>query len=1083
MNDRKSERIPARTSGPTERQGLPRAITVALVLGLTAILGCSAFVGFAPTAATSAGASTASPIRAASLVPGAPVSLGFLSETGTALGGTLDPLAAVPLSQSATIVVTLPVQNSSGLQTFLRSVSDPFSSDYAQFLSPAEFAASYGAPASDQQAVANDLTSGGATVLYESPDHLSITASATLQQLESIFGVTFAIYTKGADSFYAPTASPTLPSNLAPWVYGVAGLTDLPTDYAPDIVESSAHAGASAPAGFGVMDYPNQMLYEYQLNSLFNATGNRTAGVVPTYARGVTISPLLWSSGVPNDCGYSLADVIAFYNGSSGSISFPSDLPQPIDHANWNVAGDPGSPPGGAGCDTFGTSPNTATEELSLELTIDQEYSGEDAPGAFIEPTYVNGTGPSATDADLEILLDWVAAGNVPNLSVATQSFGGGETNDSAGSYEAVSEQDYEEMAAQGVTVLASSGDDDGASGFEGNGEAVCGSGPTGYGEPTVNYPASSPNVLSVGGTANMALGGPSAPSAGLPGQTVWNWCPSNHLVGGSTGGVSSAFPEPWYQSSDSVVDSAMQNAINVTETGNGSANSPDGVNDGVVYNSTSARAVPDIGGPAANMTGYFGQQWISGWGGTSFSSPSVAGVIGSIIAFDGHRLGLFAPALYALEQEWLDHQVPLDPTYHVLNYTNAFFGGGSYNTSAGWGVPQAYNIARLLGKPFLSTNPDGPAMVGASYPVSATVTDYRNVDRVEVAYDSPGNGGWANASLGLSSGSPQNGVWTGAIPAPSAAGTLEYCVYAIDAGAGNSWTPYNQSAWAATGGADPSFGCTHPWSVPVRASYATTFSETGLAAGTPWGVTIDGAAHTTSASSVSLLLTNGSYPYTVSAVPGYYAPQPADGTLSVAGASQSVSVTYGRPSYTLTFTETGLPKGTTWQVTVNGVTVSGDGSALGISEPNGTYAYSIGGISGWQLTSGTYRGSVTISGSASSVPTSWSVVKYTVTFKESGLSSGAKWTVKMDGVTASTTGTSLEITAANGTYAYTATASGETTLTGSVPVSGAPLSVALEFRASGGDPRAPAGPGTHAPELSVGAARTEGPSARPTGT
>jgi hypothetical protein len=1074
MTSRKAASETARTSWPTERRGSPRPTIVAAAIALVAIMALAALSGVGPSAGTgSARGSPSSPVDADSVLPGTPVSLGFVSETGSVLGGTLDPLASVPLSQSATFVVTLPVQNSSQLATFLKSVSNPLSSDYAQFLSPAQFAAAYGAPPGEQAAVANDLVAGGAKIVSETPDHLSITASATLQQLESIFGVTFAIYTKGTETFWAPIASPTFPSNLAPWVYGLAGLTDAPSDLAPDIVEATGHADGPAVPGAGVMDYPNQMLYEYQLNQLFNATGNRSAGVVPTYAQGVTISPLLWSSGLPNDCGYSLADVVAFYNGSSGNPSFPSDLAQPTDHAIWNVAGDPGSPPGGAGCDTFDTSPNTGSEELSLELTVDQEYSGEDAPGASIEPTYVNGTGPTVLNSDIEILLSWVAAGNVPGLSVVSQSFGGGESNDSAGSYEAVSEQDYQEMAAQGVTVLASSGDDNGASGPDGEGEVVlCQNGPAGYGVPIVDYPGSSPNVLSVGGTANLGYGTPAAPSAGLPGQTVWNWCPSfdGGLSGGSTGGASSAFPEPWYQSADPVVNAAMMNAINVTETGNGSANSPDGINDGTVYSPTSARAVPDIGGPAANMTAYFGQQWISGWGGTSFSSPSVAGVVGSIVAFDGHRLGQFGPALYTLEQEWINHQIPLDPTYSVYNYSNAFFGGGIYNTSAGWGVPQAYNIALLLGKPFLSTNPEGPSIVGAAYPISATVKDLRDVSKVQVAYDSPGNDGWANASLSLTSGTAESGTWTGSIPAPTAAGTLRYCVYAIDQGDGNSWTPYNQSAWAATGGADPSFGCTHPWSVPVHASYTATFAESGLAAGTSWGVTVHGGALTTTSSSVSLLLTNGSYPYTVSSVPGYYAPTPASGTLTIAGASGSVGIVYGRPSYTLTFTESGLPKGTSWQVTVEGTTVSGDGASMAIAEPNGSYAYALGGIAGWQLTSGAYRGTVTVSGGATTVSTTWSQVTYTVTFTESGLKSGTKWTVKMDGVSASTTGASLEITVANGTYSYTATASGETGLSGSVTVSGAALSVALAFKAA-------ADPASHgSPATASGAVRTTAP-------
>jgi Pro-kumamolisin, activation domain len=1050
--------------GPTESQSAPTwgkrpkafagiglAVSVAAMIALASLAG----VGLRTDAPAESTAGTPAPISPA-LAPGAPVSLGFLSETGGAIGGVLDPTVSVPIHQADTIVVTLPLQNLGKLQAFLESVSNPESSSYAEFLTSQQFTAAYSPPATEQQAIANYLASDGATIDYLTPDHVSITATATLQQLETAFGVTFAMYAKGTQVFFAPTSSPSFPSNLAPWVYGVAGLTDYSFGIHTDVLRSLGGTGsASVAPGSGVLDYPNQMLYEYQLNQLFNATGNRTAGVVPTYDQGVVIAPALWDSGIPGDCAYSLADVKGFFNGTTGTAeNFPSDLLPPTDHANYNITGDPGVAPGGAFCDTFGVSPNLASEELSFELTIDQEYSGENAPGATIEPTYVNGTGITVLNSDTEILMAWIAAGNIPNLAVVSQSFGGGESANSSGSYEAVSEQDYEEMAAQGVTVLASSGDDNGAEGAAGDAPALCGSGPASEGVPVVDYPGSSPNVLSVGGTANMASGTPSDPTGGLAGQTVWNWCPNTDSgeSAGSTGGVSSAFPEAWYQSADPIVNRAMMNAINVTESGNGSANSPGGINDGTVYSSTSARPDPDLSGPAANMTGYFGQEWLSGWGGTSFSSPSVAGMLGSIIAFDGHKLGLFGPALYTLEQEWLNGQIPLAPTYYVQNYSNAFFDGATdYNTSAGWGVPQAYNIALLLGKPFLSTNPTGAGAVGVPYPITANVVDDRNVKTVDVAYLAPGARTWANASLSLASGTAQHGTWSGSIPASVGAGTLEYCVYAVDQGAGNSWTPYNQSAWAATHGANVNFGCTVPWTIPVHQTYSGTFTESGLAAGTPWTVSVGGSSQTTTATTVTFLLENGTHTYSVGVAPGYNPPSPASGTIVTAGASTSVSVSFGRLYFTLEFTESGLPTGTTWQLSVNGgAAVSSNGNTISFQEPNGTYAYDISGIAGWHITSGSYAGSATLAGASETVATQWSAVTYDVTFSEQGLASGGKWTVVMDGITTSSTASSILFVVGNGTYTYTASASGHTSVSGSLTVKGATATVSISFKASG---------------------------------
>jgi YVTN family beta-propeller protein len=57
---------------------------------------------------------------------------------------------------------------------------------------------------------------------------------------------------------------------------------------------------------------------------------------------------------------------------------------------------------------------------------------------------------------------------------------------------------------------------------------------------------------------------------------------------------------------------------------------------------------------------------------------------------------------------------------------------------------------------------------------------------------------------------------------------------------------------------------------------------------------------------------------------------------------------------YLQTFTETGLPSGTTWNVTMAGQTESGPaGSGITFTEPNGTFSYSLGGPFGYQPVGG----------------------------------------------------------------------------------------------------------------------------------
>jgi hypothetical protein len=969
-----------------------------VVLGL-AILCCAVMVLSSLAAAgisfgsASPASSSAKVSPAASVAFGNPVSLDLIGETGAAIGASLVPSQPVALDQPDLVVVNLPLQNSAQVNAVLNAISDPNSPSYDHFLTAQQFDQEFAPPAAEQQAIVDYLTSAGLTVTFVPSDHLSVSATGTLQQMEKAFSVQFATYAKGDQSFFAPTGSPSMPSTLAPWVQNVVGLTDYNFGVQPQVVYNSQLAGGVHPdqnngPGVGWEDYPNVINYDFQLNQLWNATGNKSAGVQPSYPKGVVVGTGLWdlnTSALPPPeqyCPYSITDINDFFQGKTGTpYNMPSELPAPIDHAQYNVTGDPGTPPGTGDCTAANnlTGPNTATEELDFEMTIDQEWAGESAPGAYIEPTYVNAEGVTVLDSQLDDLESYVANssmnGAIP-YSLFSQSFGGGESNPGYNNY-------FKTMELAGVTVLAASGDDNGAAGFEGNGEAVCQTSSAPYSWDTQgalatgdDYPGSDPNVLSVGGTATTNESTPGNPGGALQGQTVWNWCPSfdSGASGGGAGGVSADWTEPSYQSAIPQVNKAMQWASEVSNTGNFSTGLPpsgcEGCDD-VAAETPTARVFPDVAGPAADNTGFMGDQWVSGFGGTSFSSPSVAGAVASIVAFDGHKIGFFNPTLYTLEQEYLSGDFaslpfPVSPAYEVSNYSNAFFNGSGphdipgYNASAGWGLPLSYNIALLMGKPFISTNPQGPATVGTAYPVSAAIKDDRSLSYVNVTYLEPGATGWANASLSRTAGTAIDGTWGGSIPAPAQTGVLLYCVNGIDNGNGNSWSPYNQSAWVATGGKHTTpgaFGCTVPFKVNVHAPTVTTytvkFTEVGLPAGLLWGVTLTSASGhhqtITKYTNVSQVLSfkepNGVYTYSYAKVKGFYIRScPSScytGSVTVNGATPATTVTdWTSFKYTVTFQETGLAHGTSWSVTIDGLTHTSTGTKMSFSIPNGTYPF-----------------------------------------------------------------------------------------------------------------------------------------------
>ncbi|MGA8302374.1 MAG: alkaline phosphatase family protein [Thermoplasmata archaeon] len=151
--------------------------------------------------------------------------------------------------------------------------------------------------------------------------------------------------------------------------------------------------------------------------------------------------------------------------------------------------------------------------------------------------------------------------------------------------------------------------------------------------------------------------------------------------------------------------------------------------------------------------------------------------------------------------------------------------------------------------------------------------------------------------------------------------------------------------------------------------------------------------------------------------------------------------------SYSVTFTESGLPSGTNWSATLNGVVENSTTSTISFTEPNGTYAYTAGAVTGYSPSPAS--GSVSVSGLPVGVSISYSpegVETYAVTLKETGLPSGTSWSAKLAGVTEGSTTSTIVFTEPNGTYAYTATVPGSGTASGSLTVAGAKLTLTIPF-------------------------------------
>jgi kumamolisin len=214
----------------------------------------------------------------------------------------------------------------------------------------------------------------------------------------------------------------------------------------------------------------------------------------------------------------------------------------------------------------------------------------------------------------------------------------------------------FQRADAQGMTVLVSSGDS-GAYGCQDN-------------HLSVDLPASSPFVTSVGGTA-LFLG------SGNSYGREYGWEGPLEASGGG-GGVSQVYKRPSWQ------------------TGPGVDNS---FSDG-------AREVPDVSADADPLTGYrvyySGDTGCSGndcWtvvGGTSAAAPFWAGLI-ALANQQGHRkLGFLNPALYAIGASGASASGA--PFHDVTGGGNLYYQAApGWDYSTGWGSPDAAILVPML--------------------------------------------------------------------------------------------------------------------------------------------------------------------------------------------------------------------------------------------------------------------------------------------------------------------------------------------------------------------------------------------------
>lgn len=523
--------------------------------------------------------------------------------------GTLDPNATLSFA------ITLPLRNESGLQAFLQQVNDPASPQYRRFLTQSEANSLYNPTADKEAAVTAWLTGRGITVTGTYPNHLIVDAQGTVGAVERLFNLSLNRYRGTINgvqrTFYAPDRGATVDASVSPLVAGIVGLDSIPRFH----MQTNGSANGAAPY------YPQDFANAYDLNPLWNAGYDGT---------GQRIGITLWTVP-PTD-----TTLQRFGTVTGARVATTAN-------GRLNVIKVDGG---------------TTTADGG-EAGMDIESSSGMAPGATIDyyeaPTDANG---NPTDQGLLDALNKAGTDSNHNNQISN-SWSGCEATSASDPWTQSAESIFATNSATGHNYFFSSGDHG----------SWCDPNNTGTGvNPYPEYPPSSPNVTTVGGTRFT-----SAIGSTWPGEAAWQYCAScGGSPLGSGGGYSKIFSRPSWQTAGSGL------------AANGKRGYPD---------------IAAVGDPStAAYVCYGASSSCAQIGGTSLATPLWAGFSAVInqylLAQTGATLGSLDAGLYSLANTGGVYT----PFHDITSGTNGKYTvSGGWDAVTGWGSPDVWNLARDL--------------------------------------------------------------------------------------------------------------------------------------------------------------------------------------------------------------------------------------------------------------------------------------------------------------------------------------------------------------------------------------------------
>lgn len=489
-------------------------------------------------------------------------------------------------SQRLSLAISLPLRNQAELDDLLQQLYDPQSPSYHKYLSVKEFTERFGPTEADYAKVQQYSQAQGLAIIDTLANRMVLDVEAPAAAIESAFHVTLNLYQHPTESrtFYAPDREPTVDLDVT--LLHIDGLDDFspPRPKNTSSVPSTVHSNATG-SGPGGSFLGSDLRAAYYGSGSLNGAGQIV--------------------GIFSLKGFEISDIDLYFN----NINQPLNVPVVGISVN------------GASLTCPPSTCNDGEQSLDIEQAISM------APGLKQLSFYVGKSNVS--------VFNQMAADNTSKTISCSWGW-----KDNESSLDPI----FEEMAAQGQTVLVATGDSGSATPAD------------------VVWPADDPYVLAVGGTVLVTK------SAGGPWHSETGWSKSAGMP--SPNGV----PIPSWQQTPGVITSSN-------------------------HGSTTLRNIPDVASES-NGSQYVCAQGMctEHGGGTSYAAPlwaSLLAMVNEQAAANGEApVGFINPTLYSIG---LSSSFTSD--FHDI--TKGSNGGYSavagYDLVTGWGSPQGVNLINTL--------------------------------------------------------------------------------------------------------------------------------------------------------------------------------------------------------------------------------------------------------------------------------------------------------------------------------------------------------------------------------------------------